>query len=233
MSDYDTYWKRRGASQSLSRRRVLGGAAAAGVGAAALGLVGCGDDDDDDVAPTATTAAGETPGASPTGAASPTAPAVQKGGTAHFVSANNTWDTFDVDRSRFSPVAWLMGLTNLGVMQWKSFTKGELEGGMAEKYEQPDANTITFTMRPNVYWHDKAPVNGRQAVADDVVQFILRNKSGKTLDGVDDPNFYRKSAYQNVEKVEAVDTKTVKVTFAKPDPFFLTTLAGSYSKVQA
>jgi ABC-type transport system substrate-binding protein len=212
---------------------LLGGAAAAGVGAAALGLVGCGDDDDDDVSPTATTAAGESPGASPTGAASPTAPAVQKGGTAHFVSANNTWDTFDVDRSRFSPVAWLMGLTNLGVMQWKSFGKGELEGGMAEKYEQPDPNTITFTMRPNVFWHDKAPVNGRQAVADDVVQFILRNKSGKTLDGVDDPNFYRKSAYQNVDKVVAVDTKTVKVTFTKPDPFFLTTLAGSYSKVQA
>ena len=220
--------------QNLTRRRLLGGAAAAGVGAAALGLVGCDDDDDDDdVAPTATTAAGETPGASPTGAASPTAPAVQKGGTAHFVSANNTWDTFDVDRSRFSPVAWLMGLTNLGVMQWKSFGKGELEGGMAEKYEQPDPNTITFTMRPNVFWHNKAPVNGRQAVADDVVQFILRNKNGKTLDGVDDPNFYRKSAYQNVDKVEAIDTKTVKVTFAKPDPFFLTTLAGSYSKVQA
>ena len=220
--------------QNLTRRRLLGGAAAAGVGAAALGLVGGGDDDDDDdVAPTATTAAGETPGASPTGAASPTAPAVQKGGTAHFVSANNTWDTFDVDRSRFSPVAWLMGLTNLGVMQWKSFGKGELEGGMAEKYEQPDPNTITFTMRPNVFWHNKAPVNGRQAVADDVVQFILRNKNGKTLDGVDDPNFYRKSAYQNVDKVEAIDTKTVKVTFAKPDPFFLTTLAGSYSKVQA
>lgn len=233
MSDYDNYWKRRVASQTLSRRRVLGGAATAGIGAAALGLVGCGDDDDDDVSPTATTAAGETPGGSPTGAASPTAPAVQKGGTAHFVSANNTWDTFDVDRSRFSPVAWLMGLTNLGVMQWKSFGKGELEGGMAEKYEQPDANTITFTMRPNVYWHDKAPVNGRQAVADDVVQFILRNKNGKTSDGVEDPNFYRKSAYQNVDKVEAVDTKTVKVTFTKPDPFFLTTLAGSYSKVQA
>ena len=138
-----------------------------------------------------------------------------------------------MDRSRFSPVAWLMGLTNLGVMQWKSFGKGELEGGMAEKYEQPDPNTITFTMRPNVFWHNKAPVNGRQAVADDVVQFILRNKNGKTLDGVDDPNFYRKSAYQNVDKVEAIDTKTVKVTFAKPDPFFLTTLAGSYSKVQA
>jgi peptide/nickel transport system substrate-binding protein len=232
VSDTDNYWKRRAASQHLTRRRLLGGAAAAGVGAAALGLVGCGDDDDDEAAPTQP-AGGKTPGASPSAAASPTPAAMQKGGVAHFVSANNTWDTFDVDRSRFSPVAWLMGLTNLGVMQWKSFNKGELEGGMAEKYEQPDQNTITFTLRDNVYWHNKPPVNGRQAVADDVVQFILRNKNGKTLDGAEDPNFYRKSAYQNVDKVEAVDTRTVKVTFSKPDPFFLTTLAGSYSKVQA
>ncbi|MGE4056495.1 MAG: ABC transporter substrate-binding protein, partial [Vicinamibacterales bacterium] len=37
----------------------------------------------------------------------------------------------------------------------------------------------------------------------------------------------------NVDKVEAVDKFTVKVTFSKPDPFFLTNLAGSYSKVQA
>ncbi|MBK9546930.1 MAG: hypothetical protein IPO51_14035 [Dehalococcoidia bacterium] len=50
---------------------------------------------------------------------------------------------------------------------------------------------------------------------------------------MDDPNFYRKAAYQNVDKVEAVDKFTAKVTFSKPDPFFLTTLAGSYSKVQA
>jgi len=123
---------------------------------------------------------------------------VQKGGTARFVSANNTWDTFDVDRSRFSPVAWLMGYTNLGITQWKSFTKAELEGGMAEKWEQPDKNTIVFKLRPNVFWHNKPPVNGRASTADDLAQFIKRNVAGKTLDGADDTNFYRKSAYANV-----------------------------------
>ena len=154
----DNYWTRKLARQGISRRRVLGGAAMAGIGTASLALVGCGDDDDDDDDnggdPTNTPAPGETPqpGASPTTDAS----APQQGGTAHFVSANNTWDTFDVDRSRFSPVAWLMGMTNLGVMQWKSFTNGELEGGIAESHEQVDDTTINFTIRPNVFWHDKA-----------------------------------------------------------------------------
>jgi len=232
MANPDNYWFRR---SRMSRRRMMGGTATAGLGAAALGLVGCGDDDDDDGGDTKpTTAATTAPGASATAApASPSAVAKQKGGTYHTVSANNTWDTFDVDRSRFSPVAWLMGMTNMGVVQWQSFTDSKIEGGIAEKWETPDKSTYVFKIRPNVFWHDKAPVNGRQAAADDVTQFILRNKAGKTLDGTDDPNFYRKSAYQNVDKVETVDKSTVKVTFSKPDPFFLTTLAGSYAKVQA
>jgi peptide/nickel transport system substrate-binding protein len=220
-------------NQGVSRRRLLGGAATAGLGAAALGLVGCGDDDDDDVQPTATTAAGETPGASPTTAASPTQAAKPKGGTPRFTSAGNTWDTFDLDRSRFTPVSALFGWTNLGVLQWDSYTKGVIGGGLAEKWEQPDPLTAVFTMRPNVFWHNKPPVNGRAATAEDVVKFIQRNISGKTADGVDDPNFYRKSSFQTVDKVEAVDAKTVKVTFKRPDPFFQNVLAGAYTKVQA
>ncbi|MBK9546497.1 MAG: hypothetical protein IPO51_11750 [Dehalococcoidia bacterium] len=174
------------------------------------------------------------PAASPSAGAFAERGGGQKGGVGHFVSANNTWDTFDVDRSRFSPVAWLMGYTNLGVTQWQSFTNSKLEGGIAETWEQPDKNTTTFKIRQNVYWHNKPPVNGRQAVADDVVQFILRNKNGKTSDGVDDPNFYRKAAYQNVDKVEAVEPEfTAKVTFSKPDPFLPHDARGFLLKVQA
>ena len=230
MSERENYWLRRAQGGSLTRRRFVGGSAVAGVGLAGLGLVGCGDDDDSTPATTAPGGATTAPGASPSAAAA-TGP--QKGGTARFVSANNTWDSFDVDRSRFSPVAWLMGYTNLGIMQWKSFTKAELEGGMAEKWEQPDKTTTVFKLRPNVFWHNKPPVNGRASTADDLTQFIKRNMAGKLQDGADDTNFYRKAAYQNVESVTTTDANTVTVKFSKPDPFFLTTLAGSYSKVQA
>ena len=210
---------------------MLGGTASMGLGAAALGLVGCGDDDDDDGGDSVPTA----PGGGTTAAGSPTAGAAakQKGGTAKFISANNTFDTFDIDRSRFSPIAVLFGYTNLGVMQWQSFKDGKIEGGLAESAEQPDRQTFVFKVRPNVVWHNKPPVNGRAVVADDIAQFILRNKNAKLQDGTDDPNFYRKSAFQTVDKVEVVDPKTVRVTTSKPDPFFLNVLAGTYTKVQA
>src|ERR1044071_3630664 len=86
VSEIDNYWKRRTQRNVLTRRRMLGGTAAAGLGAAALGLVGCGDDDDDNGVSTASPAASASAGAS--AAASPSAAAKQKGGTAHFVSAN-------------------------------------------------------------------------------------------------------------------------------------------------
>ena len=230
MPDLDNYWFRK---SRMSRRRLIGGTATAGLGAAALGLVGCGDDDDDSGGTTNTPAATSSSGSPTTAAASPSAAAKQKGGTAHFISSNNTFDTFDVDRSRFSPIAVLFGYTNLGVMQWQSYKDGKIAGAMAEKVEQPDKQTFVFSVRPNLFWHNKPPVNGRAATADDIAQFILRNKNGKTLDGTDDPNFYRKSSFQTVDKVEVVDAKTVKVTTAKPDPFFLNVLAGTYTKVQA
>ncbi|MFN8617971.1 MAG: ABC transporter substrate-binding protein [Dehalococcoidia bacterium] len=230
MANPDNYWFRR---SRMTRRRLIGGTATAGLGAAALGLVGCGDDDDDDSGGSPTAAPTAAAGGSPTAAASASAVAKQKGGTAHFISANNTFDTFDIDRSRFSPIAVLFGYTNLGVMQWASFKDGKIAGALAEKVEQPDKQTFVFSVRPNVFWHNKPPVNGRAVVADDIAQFILRNKNGKTGDGVDDPNFYRKASFQTVDKVEVVDAKTVKVTTAKPDPFFLNVLAGTYTKVQA
>jgi peptide/nickel transport system substrate-binding protein len=229
--DSDNYWTRKLARKGITRRRLLGTAGVTGVGVAALGLVGCGDDDDDTGGGQAT--ATKPPAGSPTAAASPTEAAKQKGGVVRFTSAGNTWDTFDIDRSRFTPVSVLFGWTNLGVVQWDSYTKGVIGGALAEKWEQPDKQTIVFTLRPNVYWHDKPPVNGRQAKAEDIAKFIQRNVAGKLRDGTDDPNFYRKAAFQNVDKVEVVDEKTVKVTLKTPNPFFLNTLAGAYAKVQA
>src|SRR5947207_2291934 len=70
------YWERYAQMRS-SRRRFMQAGAAAGVGAAALGLVGCGDDDDN---------GGTTPATGGTTApgASPSAAAVNRGGTLKF-----------------------------------------------------------------------------------------------------------------------------------------------------
>lgn len=60
MSQEDNYWIRRMAAGGLSRRRFVGGAAALGVGAAGLALVGCGDDDTTSKTATATGGGGTT-----------------------------------------------------------------------------------------------------------------------------------------------------------------------------
>ena len=179
MDNRDNYWVRRLAGRGVTRRGFIGGAAATGVGAMALGLVGCGDDS----TAKPTTGTGGTGGSSPAAGASPTAAAASgqpvKGGTARFTSANNTWDTFDIDRSIFSTTAaYVVGLANLGIVHYDSFAEAKLGGGFAQKWEQPDPLTMTFTLRDNLFWQNKPPVNGRAATSKDMAAFIyeLLNK---------------------------------------------------------
>jgi len=236
-SKSDNYWYRRIAARGVTRRRFIGGAAATGMGAAALGLVGCGDDDTAGTTPTKAAATSAT-GGSPTAAAASPTPAVAqpaKGGTARFTSANNTWDVFDIDRSIFSTTAaYIHGLSNLGVVQYDSFKDAKLGPGFAGKWEQPDATTIRFTLRDNLFWQNKPPVNGRAATANDIVQFMLRNRDSKLRDGtVDKSTFYRGGDYAAIESATAPDDKTVVVKFSTPNIFFLDTLSNSYAKIQA
>ena len=75
----------------------------------------------------------------------------------------------------------LIGLVNekLGVGDWAIdrskvgyttlFLPDEaLVGQLAESWERPDPLTAVFKIRDGVFWHDKAPVNGRQLTAHDV-----------------------------------------------------------------
>lgn len=227
-------------SSRLSRRRFVGGATAAGAGVAGLALVGCGDDDDDGnggTAPAATNtpASGQTPSNGQTPAASPTAAETEgkQGGVLRYSSANATYDTFDAARSRFTPFATIIGYTMQRIVQWDSFTQGIIGGAFAESWEQPDDTTLTFKLRPNNFFHDKAPVNGRATSVEDMVFHIERNKAGVLQDGTEDPNFYRVSNYQIVNTVEAVDDTTMRITLTSPDPFFLNLLAQSYEGIQA
>ncbi len=233
MSNEDNYWLRRTVVQRVSRRRFVGGAAAAGLGAASLGLVGCGDDDDT-TAPT--TGPGATSG-SGTAAAAPTVAAKLplKGGTVRYSAANNTWDTFDIDRSIFSTVAsGIHGMTNLGIVHYDNFAEAKLGPGFAGKWEQPDPSTMNFTLRENLFWQNKAPVNGRAATSKDMAEHITRNRDNKLRDGtVDKSTFYRGSEYASVDSVTTPDDKTLQIKFKSPNIFFLDTLASSYAKVQA
>ena len=227
MDNQDNYWYRRLANRGVSRRRFIGGAAATSAGAFALGTVGCGDDDDE----------GDDGGEGPATGSSPTTGAAQpvKGGVARFTSANNTWDTFDIQRSIFSTTAaYVVALANLGIVHYDSFAEAKLGGGFAQKWEQPDPTQMTFTLRDGLVWHNKPPVNGRAATSKDMAEFVLRERDNKLRDGtVDRSTFYRGAQYAGVDSVTTPDDKTMVVKFKSPNIFFLDSLASSYAKVQA
>ncbi|MGH2634122.1 MAG: hypothetical protein ACRDG3_11990, partial [Tepidiformaceae bacterium] len=172
----DNYWVKRLQSGGFTRRRFVGGAALAGVGAASIGLVGCGGSSSKST-PTAKPAGSAAPSGSPAGSASAGAsstpagtptPQPKAGGVVRGSSANATYDTFDASRSRFTPFVDIVGMTNQRIIQWDSFANGKLGGAFAEKWEQPDASTLVLHNRPNNFWQQKDPVNGRLATAADM-----------------------------------------------------------------
>jgi peptide/nickel transport system substrate-binding protein len=88
----------------------------------------------------------------------------------------------------------------------------QLEGDLAESWTQPDDLTHVFRLRKGVRWHAKPPVNGRELTAEDVVYSLDRFR---TLAG--NPQSYLLSM---VDRVEAIDRHTVKVTLKEPFVWF-------------
>jgi len=93
----------------------------------------------------------------------------------------------------------------------------QFEPDLAESWTQPNENTYVFRLRRGVKWHNKAPANGREFVADDVVYTINRFLTTK--------GHANAHMLKAVEKVEAVDKHTVKFTLNAPSAWFLDTLA--------
>jgi peptide/nickel transport system substrate-binding protein len=96
-----------------------------------------------------------------------------------------------------------------------------IEGDLAESWTQPNETTYIFKLRKGVRWQNKAPVNGRELTADDVVYSVERFR---TVTG--NANAYMLSS---VDKVEAPDKYTVKFTLKEPYVWFLDMLANSHA----
>ena len=80
---------------------------------------------------------------------------------------------------------------------------------LAEKWEHPDPLTFVFYLRKGVKWHNVPPVNGREFTADDVVYTLTRSQTGYPAHHVFD-----------MDKAEAVDKYTVKVSLKRPNSLF-------------
>lgn len=215
------YWERARALRT-SRRRFMGSGAAATAGLAGLALVGCGDDDDDDNGGTQPTAAPS----SSTGS-SPTAEAVVRGGTLRLplsgASSANPPTIFPFENLTYlaqTPAAFQYSRLLRG-KNGPNVDNGDntaMEGDIVSKWEQPDNQTYVFTMKPNVKWQNKAPMNGRAATATDFV------KSYEAFLGISQNGAGWKAV---VDSITAPDEKTIKVSLKAPYAPFLVTHASS------
>ena len=87
-------------------------------------------------------------------------------------------------------------------------------GSLAESWETPDPLTYIFHIRQGVYWHNKAPMNGRELTADDVVYTWQRNTV--LGDFTERPLSPRVAFNLPWESIEATDKYTVVFKLTEP-----------------
>lgn len=127
------------------------------------------------------------------------------------------------DGGIFDPAIAIHGGTFAGVHQIYDWVNYLDEGfvitaGMAELPEVVDELNFIYTIKPNVYWHDKAPLDGRQFTAEDAVFGLERF-------GFDNPEFVFKDRFSLIDKFEAPDQFTMTVQAGEVFSPILTAIA--------
>ncbi|PFG73172.1 ABC transporter substrate-binding protein [Tepidiforma thermophila] len=213
-SYWDRYWKER-----RTRRRFLGGATALTAGAAGLALVGCGDDDDDDGGPSGL--ATSTPGPQATSTPADPFANAKRGGTYRI--------TFTGDPPSIDPYGNLSFLTKgYSAYVYSRLFKYNTGPGVrqadlrpvpdiAESAEaSPDGITWTIKLKPNVKFHNVAPVNGRTVDSDDV-KYSWGRATAETNTNSSQLAF--------VDSVQYPDKQTIVFKLKEPNAAFLDVLA--------
>ena len=208
----ENYWTRMRRNK-LSRRSLLRASARAGVGAAGLALVGCGDDDDDaqqqQSTATAQTAAQqdqqEQPAAQPQQeqqqvvAQSSGAPAI-----APQINAGLHLNTTSLDPHKGSSGtdAYFFQMFHDYLVMHDPLAVQRGDISLAEAWETPDLTTIIFNLRDGVQFH-----NGDAFTSEDV---------RLNLERVRDPSSTPSENFSIVRSVETPDTHTATYLMDEP-----------------
>ena len=216
------FWSR-STSRRLTRRRVLTSGAMAGAGIAGAALIGCSAKQAAPPSPAAPAAAPPS-AAAPSPAAGGAAPAqgrpgipavkgTPKKGGAWTLASNEVYTTHDphtaVSVSEYS----VMGERAWEMDEWT----GKLRPNLVESWEIVDPTHYTLKLRKGINMHDRPPVNGREFDAEDLA-FNLMRIGGKYAEkeGIALGRFQRATTLIGMDKVEAVDKYTAKVTMSQP-----------------
>jgi peptide/nickel transport system substrate-binding protein len=103
---------------------------------------------------------------------------------------------------------------------------GNPAGDLAAVWEFPDPTTLVVRLKPGAKWHAKEPVNGRALTARDVV-FSLERLATRSAE------FVRNSDYAFVERFDAPDPATVRISLKRPFVPLISMLANFQAVVVA
>lgn len=204
----NNYWDKL-MRRRASRRRFLGAAAGLSAGAAALALVGCGEEEEATPSPQATA----TTGAASTATGTAAAAAAKYGGTLPLMHGAETI-TLDAHTQESYASQYPVMLATNGLLWLKPQSETDpsdwvIDGDLAQSWEQLDNVTYIFKLHPGIKFHDVPPVNGRDFTADDVKYNYQRMATN-------DPKYRMRSQFEKIDRLEAVDNRTLKIVTKEP-----------------
>lgn len=218
MSNYwDSYWTKR----TLSRRRVLAGGTITAAGVAGMALAGCGDDDDDDDGGSSTPGGGGT-SLTPT-AATPSAAQAVKGGTLRALT--NVGSIFDPHRTNTpAESVSLWGAIGNTLVRFSTKNPGSVEADLASALPEipADGLSLTFKIRPEAKWQNKAPVNGRAVTAEDVKLSFDRIRDPATVSP-------RAGNFGAIDSIVVIDANTVQFKLKTPQADLMAAMSDQYN----
>ena len=115
--------------------------------------------------------------------------------------------------SAASGVVEKLGIANWGIDRSVNNLANEFllvdhfTGALAESWDVPDPQTYIFHIRQGVRWHDKAPMNGRELTAEDVVYNFNRWRTSDQNTRLDELPY---------ESITATDRYTVEIKLQDP-----------------
>jgi peptide/nickel transport system substrate-binding protein len=196
-------------STRMNRRRLLVRTAAGAGGVAATVTLSC------------STKAPKSAGTAAKPGASAQAQQPKKGGVLNYAGGSaGSYDTagrtFDPTiQTQFSAKGYTLFYERLLAYNLQTY---KVEPELAQKWEQPSPAEYVFTLQSGVKWQNKPPVNGRALTVDDIVYSLERART-------DDPKFYSRSLLSGIDKIEAPDQSTLRITTKGPQASALTSLS--------
>jgi peptide/nickel transport system substrate-binding protein len=181
----------------FGRRTALAGV---GAGATALALAACGGGSDSDKSSgTTNTSTGASPGAGTEN--------VKRGGTLQVPTS--PWvAVLDPHQATQPNILLIWHNISHHLIELNDKLQATADGA-AESWESPDPMTFVFKLHKGITFHDKQPANGREFTAEDVVYSLNRIATPEA-------RFARRSQFSRVDKIEAVDPLTVKISMKEP-----------------